>query len=130
MFRGGPMWILLDSGSDDNFVSAKFVAEHSLVTCGVPPYTVEGAATSAQHINACVEGLKVLVDKTTLVEIFYLADIHRMDLILGMSWLVKVDPEIKWSINRVLLEYGGVKDVWFEEGVQPLIVTLSTTSLK
>lgn len=73
---------------------------------------MESAVTFAQYFNACVEGLEVLVGKTTHLKTFYFINICFVDFTLGIPQLTKMDLEIKWNIK---CEYNDVKNIWFKE---------------
>ncbi|EFJ11239.1 hypothetical protein SELMODRAFT_426500 [Selaginella moellendorffii] len=82
------------SGSSDNFISpAKYVRQQGIETS---QYKIEGAATALQEWNQqlCVD----ISDSLCVKKDFYLADLHRYDLMLGLTF----NPDVNWKTKEVV----------------------------
>ncbi|EFJ38859.1 hypothetical protein SELMODRAFT_403106 [Selaginella moellendorffii] len=90
------------SGSSDNFISpAKYVRQQGVTTTETSQYKIEGTATALQEWNQqlCVD----ISDSLCVKKDFYLADLHRYDLMLGLTF----NRDVNWKTKEVFHRESG-----------------------
>ena len=97
---------LLDSGADAIIINAKLVEKYNLPTVKLPrPLTFRNADDSVNRqgtITHRVEGNFIVKDKT-LPTRWYVANLGRDDIILGMPWIKRYNPTINWRTGSVTI---------------------------
>lgn len=97
-----PCSCLVDSGASGNFVSSHFVKRHQLtLQTQTAHQTINLADGSQQHstgqLVAAPVSLSTYSDRVDLVAL----PLGGYDLILGMPWLEKVNPQINWRTKSL-----------------------------
>jgi hypothetical protein len=135
-FNDYPVVILLDCGATGNFVSCELVQQHQIETKTTDRVRQITLADGSMHTSSqVVEGKMVIgsyVETITLSTIKLCA----CDLILGMSWLVKHEPDLQilWSQGLVKVSKNGhvheLTSVKFNEEVRSYDSGISCASLR
>jgi hypothetical protein len=94
---------LLDSGADYNFINQKLVVEEQLqgFDVGSMGYAID------KHPVYIYGGHEILTEMTDAngvkreyPQVYYAAEIGDYDLLIGLSWLTELDPDIHWSLRK------------------------------
>ena len=95
---------LLDCGASDMFMSSDFVKwKHlmtKLLTHPIPVYNVNGTLNKAGSISKVINVMLRYRDHSEHAT-FTVTSIGTHDLILGLNWLQKHNPEVDWVTNKV-----------------------------
>ena len=100
---------MVDSGASCCFISRELVGKQAriskrLVEVNVPIELATGVRTNAAHVAVAVPvELGTYKDQLNFVEV----DLKGCDVILGMTWLKKFDPSIKWSKRMMKFSHHG-----------------------
>jgi hypothetical protein len=88
---------LLDSGAFTSFINYKFIQEHKLRTYKLDHEIQAYNANSSlnKKITDYIK-LKVIIENHVSEQVFLVANIGHMNVILGMSFLKYHNPEIDW----------------------------------
>lgn len=91
-----PAVFLVDSGATGNFVSSSFVNRHSIALEPAHAESVTLANGHAQESSGVVAAARIRID--TYSDRFDLTatELSGYDVILGMSWLYAINPQINW----------------------------------
>ena len=94
--------VLLDCGSTTNFISKRFVLLNHIPTVNTANSQVvklaDGSVTSTCKL---VNSLHLYFNDRDLCESLLVFPIDSFDIILGMPWLKKHNPNINWSTDTV-----------------------------
>lgn len=95
---------LLDSGSQINSISSKFVKRHHLATSPLAQrregYTVDGTPIRSGAIEHYIP-VRLLLGQHAEFISFHMVDIYGHDFILGIPWLRKHNPVISWTHDQI-----------------------------
>jgi len=95
---------LLDSGATDLFVSSEFVRRNRLVTKQlsrpIPVYNVDGSSNEAGSISEVWEAVLRYRNHSERAT-FAVTGLGKQDIILGLTWLRKHNPEVDWTSGEV-----------------------------
>jgi len=95
--RGRKVLILLDSGVNHNFISKDLVRELGLVMENIPAYSFKLGDVFRRGTSGCCKEVIVSVEKCSIKEKFYLFELGRVDIILGVTWLAALeDVKVNW----------------------------------
>ena len=105
-----PIRILIDSGATENYVSAQECAMKKLKTKkeknGKELTMVDGSKVRTLNrvqLNVICDGYRGIMEARVFPQML-------KPLILGMPWLVKVNPHINWICSTVVVQQG---QEWF-----------------
>lgn len=104
-----PVRVLIDSGASEEFVDTSFAKRYnrrgrSLVEGGRAIRLADGSTQNALSVHA----LTVRLDSYRDTLRCYQADLGgQWDVILGRTWLRRLNPTIDWRIDRVELRHRG-----------------------
>ena len=97
---------LLDSGASTVFINRHFVDQHSLPTYlfrhPIPLYNIDGSINKAGSITHYVDFVLEIGDHKHH-QIMAITDIDDQDVIIGIDWLRKHNPNIDWKNGTVTL---------------------------
>jgi hypothetical protein len=97
--------VLLDSGANSSYVDHSFVKKHSLdlITLDQPRYVynVDGTRNQGGTVTHTID-LIMEVQGHQEHASFYVTDLGRKSMIVGMSWLRLHNPEIDWQTGKLL----------------------------
>ena len=96
---------LIDSGASSNFVSQSFVQRHNIPTrekltptplssLNGEPFTSEGVTHYSTDFTMNLDGHEEKLN-------FNIVPIQLYQIVLGIPWLIKHDPNILWSQNKL-----------------------------
>jgi len=97
--EGKPAVVMIDSGASCCFISRKLVKgnrniKRRLVEEQIPIELATGVTEKAQHVATGIKTeLGSYKDRLNFVEV----PLKGCDAIIGMTWLKKFEPEIRWS---------------------------------
>ncbi|KAI0324930.1 hypothetical protein GY45DRAFT_1261857, partial [Cubamyces sp. BRFM 1775] len=95
---------LIDMGADVVIVNKKVVDKYNLLTVRLPKTltfrNADDSVNSMGTITHRVEGTFNLHGKK-LPTNWYVADIGRDDVLFGMPWIRKYNPNIDWESGRI-----------------------------
>ena len=100
-FMGVPATFLVDSGAASDFVSAAFVKTHGLRTTAVPGRRVSLADGSTFDCDTVVSNAATKLGRYYDRLTFRVMPLEGYDVILGSSWLGRVNPDIDWQRSTV-----------------------------
>ena len=92
--NGHAIQVLLDGGSDDNFLQPRVAKFLQLAILPIPTFKVLVGNGNALQVEGLVNNLQVTIQGTVLSMDAYLLPIMGADLILGTSWLATLGPHI------------------------------------
>ena len=93
---------LLDSGASLNLIHEELVAALGLLTQPCAPMYVTIANGSTLHHANRIVILKFTLADVQHEETFLIAPLGSNQLILGMPWLERVNPEINWKLRTLI----------------------------
>ena len=103
LVNSAPASVLFDSGASHSFITARYVAKHSIPMCIMPkPMLVSSpcggmkAAYLCPNVNLKIMGVDFMSHLIVL-------DSSGIDVIMGMDWLSKCDGVIQCAKKSVLL---------------------------
>ena len=95
---GQPAFILLDSGSSTEFVSAEFIHRHALTTFPtIPERHVRMADGSKQKSSGRLEYAPLHMNGHNYASDFTVLPLSQYDAVIGMSWMQQYKPKIDWD---------------------------------
>ena len=104
---------MVDSGADGIFLDQKFVAEHGIDCVGIAwpikVLTIDGTPNLAGAITevANVQMIAAGREHTEYLRCF-ITDLGNDEMILGLPWLRKHNPDIDWDSGEILLGSGSL----------------------
>ena len=103
---------MIDSGATGLFLSQSFVDKHNVYTHPlrhpIELFNIDGSNNSAGYITHRARLRLVVSGREEWTE-FLVTNIGSEDVILGLPWLRKVNPNIDWSIGRLQYRPGGTR---------------------
>lgn len=108
LLLGTHVRILVDSGASHNFVDAALVEHHRMTTMskGVAD-SVRLADGSEQASSALLAQGRFRVGTYKDKDDFHVTPIQGADVILGKSWLTRLNPQIDWAEHKLTLKSSG-----------------------
>src|SRR6202167_551612 len=103
---------LIDSGATGCFIDRSYVENNKLqTTLLVKPLRVRNVDNTENVAGMITEKVSVLfsLGKRTETQEFYVTELGKQSLILGLPWLVRTNPLIDWR----------TREVQFREGFSP-----------
>ena len=105
--RGQPATFLVDCGAQGNFVSAAYAELLGLQPDSTPGFNIilaDGSSRPCQQaINQLRTSLGAAANTYTSTDRFYVTNLPgNYDFILGMPWLARHNPIIKWSAPQTI----------------------------
>ena len=114
---------MIDSGATGLFLNSSYAQKHHMVTRPlhhpIKLYNIDGSPNRAGSITHSVR-LMTRVDKnpSQLLE-FLVTDLGNENIILGLPWLRRVNPNIDWEKGRLQIPTKGRKGMTIEEVTEP-----------
>lgn len=102
--NGHAVQVLLDGGSDDNFLQPRVANFLQLPILPIPSFKVLVGNGNALQVEGLIIGLQVIIQKTVLNVDVYLLPVMGADLILGTSWLATLGPHIT-NYNKLFIQF-------------------------
>jgi hypothetical protein len=99
--------ILIDTGSDINTISNRFVQRHRLRTATLPGPTIEVRSASGEPMyamNQCTS-IPLQLTKSHLQNITLGITNASSDVILGVPWIRENQPQFDWEHNAMVFSY-------------------------
>ncbi len=95
---GQPAFILLDSGSSTEFISADFAHRHKLTTFPtIPERHVRMADGSKQTSSGRLEYAPLHMNGHEYATNFTVLPLSQYDAVIGMTWMQQYKPMIDWD---------------------------------
>jgi transposase InsO family protein len=95
---------LLDSGCSSSCIDRKFVAEHGInvtnLSRGIPVTNADGSSNAIGAITQHVI-LRMKIGKHEELRSFFVSDLGKSSLFIGLYWLRDHNPNIDWKHGRV-----------------------------
>ena len=103
--HGAKARVLIDSGSQVDLISSKFVEQHRLPTALSPGegLRVQLAGGQVQDASIVTQPIRVQLKHWSAEESFNVTELPEYDVILGKPWLTSHNPQINWRQNIVQL---------------------------
>lgn len=113
--NGQVVQVLVDGGSDDNFLQPQIAKFLQLPVLPIPTFKVLVGNGNALQVEGLINNLQVTVHDTVLHMDVYLLPIRGADLILGTSWLATLGPHvadysklsIQFAVDNQLITFKG-----------------------
>ena len=103
LVNSAPTTVLFDSGASHSFISAQYVAEHSIPLCTMPrAMLVNSPGRNMRAMYQCL-GVKIQIMGREFDASPIVLESNGIDIILGMGWLTKYDAVIQCAKRLVLL---------------------------
>lgn len=97
-----PAVFLIDSGASGDFISSSFVEKFQLPQQSLPNRQLVTLADGAQQsANRCTPNVRVSISTYSEPATFTILPLSGYDVILGMPWLERVNPQVCWRTKRV-----------------------------
>ena len=105
---------MIDSGATSLFIHGDFCKQHKILTVPlkreITLYNIDGTKNEAGSITHRAR-LQLTVGSYTFKEEFLVTNIGPEDVILGLPWLKKWNPNIDWETGDVQFQFrGGAED--------------------
>ena len=97
---------MLDCGASDSFIDQEFVKKNNIKTKKLAnPAVIRNADGTANNAGRVTEKVETRMRYKGHVEvmIFYVTNLGNVDVILGLTWLKKHNPEIGWKTGEVVM---------------------------
>lgn len=116
-FQGHRCKILLDCGATGNFMSQDYVDKIKVETkTRKNKMTVKFADGNHQDVSRHTEALSFKIKDFTDKERFNIVDLKNYDMILGLPWLVRHNPDIDWAKRCMTMRRSSAyKTLWPED---------------
>jgi hypothetical protein len=123
---------MIDSGATGLFLHQDFVKRHRIFTRAlihpITLYNIDGSVNTAGRITHSAK-LLTTVDKNQPQMLEYLiTNLGSEDIILGLPWLRRVNPNIDWQAGRLVVPPKSVKKVTIEEVPEPKETNIGGTT--
>src|SRR6185312_8442755 len=103
LVNSAPALVLFDSGATHSFISAQFVAKHSIPLCTMPrTMLVNSPGGNMKAMYRCF-GVRIQIMGREFVANPIVLESSGIDIILGMGWMTKYDAVIQCAKRSVLL---------------------------
>jgi len=110
--EGHPAVFLIDSGASGDFISSSFVRKFQLRQQSLPSRQLVTLADGAQQsANGCTPNVRVSISTYSEPATFTILPLSGYDVILGMPWLERVNPQVSWRNKRVQFHRGSTHHV-------------------
>jgi len=108
--QGIPASILIDSGAERDCVSQRFL-EHHKITFLAPELSELNVALANGQIQSCglLHTAHLQIQGYSDCSDFAVTELPNEDLILGMPWLLRTDPQIQWRARTLRFAHQGVE---------------------
>jgi hypothetical protein len=101
---------LLDSGATNNFVSAALVRRCKLRTQRkAQPESIELANGERESSSDLLTNATVAIGGYTDRDDFHVTNLKNHDVILGQTWLRRVNPKVDWTRGLLRIQHGGIE---------------------
>ncbi|KAG9221350.1 hypothetical protein CCMSSC00406_0009927 [Pleurotus cornucopiae] len=97
---------MLDCGASDSFIDQEFVKKNNIKTKKLTnPAVIRNADGTANNAGRVTEKVETRMTYKGHVEVmtFYVTNLGNVDVILGLTWLRKHNPEIDWKTGEVVM---------------------------
>ena len=102
--KGQPATALIDSGASCCFLNSKFVEQHDIPTrSNSKPQQVKLATGVKAQVERFAPKVDIRVNSYHDIQRFMVLPLDGNDVILGMTWLRRLNPKINWRRNLVRL---------------------------
>ena len=99
---------MIDSGASTLFISKRFVQENQVqaqeLAHAIPLYNIDGSPNKMGNITHIAELGMCIGNHHEPAAIFTVANIGTEDVIIGIDWLRKHNPDIDWDEGMMTLE--------------------------
>ena len=103
---------MIDSGATALFINRRFVEKHKIfkhpLAHPIGVNNIDGTANKAGRMTHFAR-LKLTVGQRTEPTEFLITDLGPEDIILGLPWLKKVNPDIDWENGEIDIPSGPVE---------------------
>lgn len=107
-FQGVPARFLVDCGATGNFVDAAFVQAHKLRTARKTSGDTVRLADGTEHPSLGLLPMAAIALGTYKdTAAFHTASLQGFDVVLGTSWLRRINPDIDWVHNTIRFQRQG-----------------------
>jgi hypothetical protein len=97
-----PAVFLIDSGASGDFISFSFVKKFKLRQQSLPNRQLVTLADGTQQAaNGCTPDVRVSISTYAEPATFTILPLSGYDVILGMPWLERVNPQVNWRTKQV-----------------------------
>ncbi|KAG9227893.1 hypothetical protein CCMSSC00406_0009150 [Pleurotus cornucopiae] len=97
---------MLDCGASDSFIDQGFVKKNNIKTKKLANPAVirnaDGMSNNAGRVTEKVE-IRMMFRGHLEVMVLYVTNLGNVDVILGLTWLKKHNPEIDWKMGEVVM---------------------------
>jgi len=105
---GKKVFILIDSGASHNFISKEMVHSLGLAVEETRAYSVKLGDGFKRSTRGCCKDMRVKIEDHIIKEIFYLFELGRVYMILGIAWLAMLrDVRVIWKTLTMTYHYHG-----------------------
>lgn len=97
-----PVLALYDEGASSVFINSSLVQNQLIPIIPIPPrpaYTINGEPIQDGGITHAAHG-ELIIENHKNKQKFYVADIGRYDVIIGLTWIRQHKPQIEWSMDE------------------------------
>lgn len=97
---------MLDCGASDSFVDQEFVKKNNIKTKKLTnPAVIRNTDGTANNAGRVTEKVEASMRYKGHIEVmtFYVTNLGNVDVILGLTWLKKHNPEIDWKTGEVVM---------------------------
>lgn len=105
--NGAPAVFMLDSGASTSFVSSAFVRKHQLQVDSRDQRNVRLANGGMLKTGGVVKAGQVTFHGYDDVMDLAVLDLGGFDVVLGQTWLVRLNPRIDWAARDLRFEHKG-----------------------
>jgi hypothetical protein len=95
---------MVDCGATALFISRRFMRENKirthLIPREIPLYNIDGSRNCTRGIT-CLTRLQLKVGDTEEWRVFLVTDLGLEDVVLGLLWLRRVNPDIDWAQGKL-----------------------------
>lgn len=98
---------MVDSGASALFINRRYVTQHKMVQQELPNpikvHNIDGTLNKTGTITHYVRLRLTVGDHREMAE-FLVTEIGPEDIILGLPWLRRVNPEIDWAAGKMIID--------------------------
>ena len=104
--------VLIDCGSTTNFISKRFVLLNQISSVNTATSQVVRLADGSVSTTCkLVQSLHLYINDREICESLLVFPIESFDIILGMPWLKKHNPNINWETNQIVFPVSPLKNL-------------------